>query len=103
MTVTTATDELLRRAATGDRAAFAAFYDATAGPAYRLALATCGDPADAEEAVAGAYAAAWRDLARRDPDGAARGGLSPQAWLCTLVREQAQRSVRERQPVPRAS
>jgi RNA polymerase sigma-70 factor (ECF subfamily) len=72
---------LARRVAGGDREALAAVYARDAGPVYRYALALCGNPSWAADAVQEAFIA----LATR-PDGfdAARGPLG--AWLAGVAR-----------------
>lgn len=69
---------LLQRAAAGDEPAFMAFYDATIGPIYRLACCRHGDLA--ARVTCDTYVAAWL-RAGEQPD----SGLSPLAWLATLV------------------
>jgi RNA polymerase sigma-70 factor (ECF subfamily) len=76
------TTEQLARAADGDTAAFARFYDATVHRAWVLARALTGDPRAAEAVLREAYDVAWRS-AHEQPG----TGLSPQAWVCALVRE----------------
>lgn len=68
--------ELLVRAGRGDREAFAALYDRTCGPAYRLALCLAGNPRDAEELLCRGYLEAWRRAPGFDP---AQGSAA--AWL----------------------
>ena len=85
----TGPSDLLRRSAGGDRAAFAAFYDATIRPAYALALAMTGDRGLTDRALAQAYAEAWREAARQPLVGSSAG-----AWLCGLVQAHA-RAVRD--------
>lgn len=72
---------LLRRAATGDVDAFAAFYDATCGPVYRLARGLTGAAEPAEHLCRIGYLRAWRHAASYD----ARVG-SPLVWLLLLTR-----------------
>lgn len=60
------TCELLLRSGRGDRVAFAQLYDATCGPAYRLARCLAGE-AGADELLVHGYREAWRTAARFDP------------------------------------
>lgn len=76
--------EWLRRAAEGDRDAFAELYDATSGLVYSLVLRILGNRADAEEVTLDVYVQAWRHAGRFD---AARGGVT--AWLATIGRSRA--------------
>lgn len=55
---------LVERAQQGDRAAFAALYDATSRPLYLYVLAHVRHVEDAEDATHAAYLAAWRELPR---------------------------------------
>lgn len=75
--------DLIARIAQGDRRAFDAFYDATSAQANALCLSVLKDRRAAEEALEQVYIQVWRQA------GAGTGGLSPQAWLTTLVRTQA--------------
>lgn len=77
------TNELLLRSGRGDRDAFARLYDATCGPAYRLALCLAGE-ADADEVLVQGYVEAWRAAPRFDP---AQG--SALAWLLRHVQRVA--------------
>ena len=81
--------DLLRQAALGDEAAFAAFYDATSARAYGLALRVVRNPAHAEEVTQEAYLDAWRSSTRYD---AARGSAA--GWLMTIVHRKAVDRVR---------
>ncbi len=72
--VTTATrlasadDALVRRARSGDAAAFALLVDARIDRCYRLAFAILSNHADAADATQDALVSAWRQLPRlRDP------------------------------------
>lgn len=80
---TTSTCELLLRSGHGDRLAFAQLYDATCGPAYRLARCLAG-AAGADELLVRAYLEAWRAAPRFDPE---RG--SALAWLLHQVQRVA--------------
>jgi RNA polymerase sigma-70 factor (ECF subfamily) len=80
---------LLGKAALGDQAAFAEFYDATSARAYGLALRVVRNPAHAEEVTQEAYLDAWRSSARYD---AQRGSAA--GWLLTIVHRKAVDRVR---------
>ncbi len=77
-------EDLLLRAATGDEAAFAQWYDATCLPAYRLAR--CLAPEHADAVLREAYVEAWRRAAHFAPS-----GMRALPWLLGLVRASAKR------------
>ena len=81
--------DLLGKAALGDQAAFATFYDATSARAYGLAVRVVRNPAHAEEVTQEAYLDAWRSSARYDAE---RG--SAVGWLLTIVHRKAVDRVR---------
>jgi RNA polymerase sigma-70 factor (ECF subfamily) len=83
----------VRAIANGDAQAFAAFYDATIGTVYGLALRILRDAAEAEEVVSDVYLQVWRQASRFD---AARG--APRAWLVTITRSRALDTLRRRDP-----
>lgn len=83
--------ELVRRAAGGDSAAVARLYDRHAPVLYAVAFRVTRDATDAEEAVAEAFAQAWRSADRFD---GARGSVP--AWLATMARTRALDLVRAR-------
>ena len=83
---------LLRSAAKGDEAAFAAFYDETAARTHGLVLRVLRSPAQAEEVTQEVYLDVWRQAARYDPD---RG--SPLSWLMTMAHRRAVDRVRSSQ------
>jgi RNA polymerase sigma-70 factor (ECF subfamily) len=62
-----ALDELLRRTARGDEAAFAQIYDLTAPRVYGLALRVLRGPALAEEVAQEAPVEIWRTASRSTP------------------------------------
>jgi RNA polymerase sigma-70 factor (ECF subfamily) len=65
---TSADDALVRRARTGDAAAFAALVDARIDRCYRLAWSILSNDADAADATQDALVSAWRQLPRlRNP------------------------------------
>jgi RNA polymerase sigma-70 factor (ECF subfamily) len=82
-------DDLLRRVARGDEAAFTALYDQVAPRVYGLVLRVVRDPAMAEEVTQEALVEAWRTSARFDP---ARG--SAISWLLTIAHRRAVDRVR---------
>ncbi len=81
--------ELLQRSARGDRAAFAALYDATAARVHGLALRVVRDPAQAEEVTQEAFLEIWRTASRYD---VSRG--SAVSWLLTIAHRKAVDRVR---------
>lgn len=82
---------LVRAMAGRDAAALASLFDRFGPGLNGLALRIVGNPADAEEVVADAFAQAWRDAGRFDP---ARGSVA--AWLVTMTRSRAFDLVRAR-------
>ena len=95
-TVDTATAELaalVSRMAQHDEAALGAFYDATIGKTYAVALRLTRSAALAEEVVADAYHQSWREAGRFDP---ARG--SALGWLVVICRTRALDALRARDP-----
>jgi len=75
---------LLADIARRDERALAAFYDASAGRVYALALRITGTPQAAEEVASDVYWQVWNQAERYDP---ARGKVM--AWLMTLCRSRA--------------
>jgi RNA polymerase sigma factor (sigma-70 family) len=89
-------EELLRRVADGDRAAFSELYDRHARVAYAVALRTCRSAPLAEDVLQDAFLQLWRDAgAFRAERGAAAG------WLLTIVRHRAIDAVRRAGTVER--
>jgi RNA polymerase sigma-70 factor (ECF subfamily) len=87
-----ATDaELMRRAQSGERAAFGDLYGRLSARAYRVAAAVCHDDASAQEAVQDAFAAMWSARATYQP---ARGDVA--GWAMAVVRNRAIRVSRRR-------
>ena len=80
---------MLKRAARGDKQAFADLYDATASRLYGLAVRVVRDPAQAEEVTQEAFLEVWRTSSRFDPD---RG--SAMSWLLTICHRKAVDRVR---------
>lgn len=88
----TSTEDLgaaLVRAATGDHAAFAEFYDGTSRMVFGIALRVLRDPAQAEEVAQEVFLEAWRTAGRYDP----KQG-SPAAWINTMAHRRAVDRVR---------
>jgi len=87
---------LLQRSARGDRAAFAALYDATAARVHGLALRVVRNPAQAEEVTQEAFLEIWRTASRYDPE---RG--SALSWLMTITHRKAVDRVRSAEATSR--
>ncbi len=85
-------DELLRRTARGDEAAFASLYDATAARVHGLALRVVRDPGMAEEITQEVMVDVWRTAARFD-----RTRGSAINWLFTITHRRAVDRVRAEQ------
>lgn len=84
-------EELLERAARGDRDAVMSLYDRFAPVLLAVAMRIAGGRAEAEDIVQEVFARAWREAATFDR---ARG--SAVAWLVTLTRNRAIDAVRSR-------
>lgn len=82
---------LLVRIATGDEAAFAELYDATASIVHGVAARLVREREDAEDVTVHTFHDVWRRAASYD---AARG--RPSAWLRTLARSRAIDLLRSR-------
>jgi RNA polymerase sigma-70 factor (ECF subfamily) len=78
--------DLMRRAAAGDRDAFAAVYRRHSGTVYRFARLMTGCAAAAEDIVQEAFLSLLRDAARYDPE---RASLS--TYLYGVARHQTRR------------
>src|SRR3712207_5791860 len=81
MRLVTSDDELIQRAATGDRSAFEDLYRRYARPVFALALRRLGDRGRAEDAVQDAFASLWRSASTYSTS---RG--SGAAWLYAVAR-----------------
>ncbi|NYJ02240.1 RNA polymerase sigma-70 factor (ECF subfamily) [Nocardioides thalensis] len=81
--------ELLHRSARGDRDAYAALYDLTAGRVHGVAVRVVRDPAQAEEVTQEVYLEAWRTASRYDAE---RGTVT--TWLLTITHRKAVDRVR---------
>jgi RNA polymerase sigma-70 factor, ECF subfamily len=87
---TSGDDALVRRARTGDAAAFEALVDARIDRCYRLAWSILANDADAADATQDALVSAWRQLPRlRDPG-------SFDGWLNRIVANAALMARRRR-------
>lgn len=85
-----ALDTLLRRSAEGDRASFAAFYDATVPWVHGMASAMFRSRADAAEATARTYLTAWEEASEAgldlsEQDDAAHRERQVFTWLEVLA------------------
>jgi RNA polymerase sigma-70 factor (ECF subfamily) len=74
----------LSRAAVGDRAAFAALYDATSAKLFGVLLRVLKNRDSAEDALQDVYEKIWRNAHRYQVN-----GLSPMTWLITIARNHA--------------
>ncbi len=82
----------LRRAAQGDEAAFADFYDGTSSRVYGVILRVLRDPAQSEEVAQEVFLEVWRHAGRFD------AGLgSALAWIMTIAHRRAVDRVRSEQ------
>ena len=87
---TSAADALVRRARTGDAAAFEVLVDGRIDRCYRLACSILSNEADAADATQDALVSAWRQLPRlRDP-------ASFDGWLNRIVANAALKARRHR-------
>jgi RNA polymerase sigma-70 factor (ECF subfamily) len=91
----TSDDELIQRAATGDRSAFEDLYHRYARPVFGLALRRLGDRGRAEDAVQETFASIWRSAASYRPE---RGPGAP--WLYAVARNAIVDRARARSEMP---
>ncbi len=77
-------EALIARTALGDRAAFAALYDATSAKLFGIVLRVLSDRAAAEDALQDIYIKIWHNAARYQAN-----GLSPITWLAAIARNTA--------------
>jgi RNA polymerase sigma-70 factor (ECF subfamily) len=82
-------DELLRRSATGDEAAFGELYDLAAPRIYGLVRRVVRDPSQSEEVAQDVFLEIWRHCTRFDPS---RG--SALSWMLTIAHRKAVDRVR---------
>ena len=87
-------DELLARIATGDRAAFTAFYVRHASTVFNGLRKWLPSVGEAEEALQEVFWQVWRQADRFDPNKSPAGG-----WLAMLARSRALDLIRRRQRV----
>jgi RNA polymerase sigma-70 factor (ECF subfamily) len=90
-------DALARRAAGGDRAAFAALVERYGQPVLSLCYASSLDRQTAEELAQDVFLAAWRGLPRF------RGGSSFATWLFAIARNACVDRARRRSARPRTT
>ena len=82
-------EQLLRRSATGDEAAFAELYDAVSSRLFGLVRRVVRDPAQSEEVTQEVFLEIWRHSARFDPS---KGGAL--SWMLTIAHRKAVDRVR---------
>ena len=87
--------ELIRRTAEGDKAAFAALYQATSAKLFGIAVRISGRREIAEEVLQEAFVAVWGRAKDYDP---VRGSVM--TWLVTIVRHCAIDQLRHQQSRP---
>src|SRR4051794_40495784 len=95
MRLVTSDDELIQRAATGDRSAFEDLYRRYARPVFGLALRRLGDRGRAEDALQETFASVWRSAGSYHPD---RGPGAP--WLYAVARNAIVDRARARTETP---
>lgn len=92
MAGTESAEDLLQKAATGDKAAFAALYDLTAARIFGLVKRLLRDHAQSEEVTQEVYLEVWQSATKYDPTkGAAIG------WMITLAHRRAVDRIRASQ------
>jgi RNA polymerase sigma-70 factor (ECF subfamily) len=87
-------DELVRRSASGDRAAFAALVERHGDALYRFARRVAAPGVDPEDALQDGLLAAWRGA------GTFRGEASVRSWLFQVVLHASRRRSRRRAGEP---
>lgn len=85
-------DTLLGKVATGDRAAFAEFYDLVASRVLGLVIRVLRDRAQAEEVTQEIFLEVWQNCSRYDP---ARGTAI--TWILTIAHRRAVDRIRSAQ------
>ncbi|WP_307807392.1 ECF RNA polymerase sigma factor SigK [Naasia sp. SYSU D00948] len=86
------TEALLTRVATGDRAAFADLYDATAARVLGLIRRILIDPAQSEEVAQEVFLEIWQSAGRFEPN---RGSAT--TWILTMAHRRAIDRIRSSQ------
>ena len=81
----------LARIGLGDRAAFAALYDATSAKLFGICLRILNDRGRAEDALQETFVKVWHSAGRYRP-----GGARPMTWLITIARNAAIDMARRR-------
>ena len=99
-TSTTADEMLVRRARSGDSAAFGYLVDARIDRCYRLAWSILSNDADAADATQDALLAAWRQLPRLRDDSAFDGWLNRIVANAALMARRHRLRLREVPVVP---
>lgn len=84
------TETYLRQIAEGDRAAFAALYEASASAVYGFALSIVRDAGDAEDVLQDTFVKVWSAADDYEPQG------KPMAWIFTITRNLSTSRLRER-------
>ncbi|WP_331652866.1 sigma-70 family RNA polymerase sigma factor [Piscinibacter sp.] len=87
--------QLLARAGTGDRAAFATLYERSSAHLFAVVLRICRDKAQAEDILQEVYVNVWRAASGFD---AAQS--QPLTWLTSIARNRAIDSLRRAQTQP---
>lgn len=93
-TARVADEDLIRRAAGGDRGAFAALVSRHGDALFRFVRRTCGTPSDAEDSLQDGLVAAWRGAATF------RGDATGRTWLFQVVLHACRRRGRLRAGQP---
>jgi RNA polymerase sigma-70 factor (ECF subfamily) len=88
-------DDLMRRVQAGDTDAFAELFDRHGARAFRVAVAICRDPGEAEDAVQDGFLAIWNSRDRYEEASNFSG------WAMKIVANRAIDSVRRRAARPR--
>ena len=81
-------EKLISRMASGDKEALVAFYQATKGPVYALAMSVLGERHGAEDIMQETYIKAYGAAVSYEPRG------NPMAWLLTIARNLALMRIR---------
>lgn len=84
-------EDLIARCALGDRRAFEALYDATAGKLFAVCVRVLGTGAAAEDAMQDAFIKIWKNADRYRVT-----GHSPMSWMITIARNTAIDRLRAR-------